>query len=65
MKAKRQLEEIQSSQRRKLVEHQEQAVMAMSGLEFFGQATADLVEDEPDQRFGAADVGGRHDQVEG
>ena len=33
-------------------------------LQILGQAAADLVEDQADQRLGAADVGGRHDEVE-
>ena len=34
-------------------------------LQILGQAAADLVQHEPDQRLGARDVRGRHDQVEG
>ena len=33
-------------------------------VQILGEAPADLVEDQADQRLGAADVGGRHDKVE-
>src|SRR3546814_6568590 len=33
-------------------------------MQMFGQPAADLVEHKTDQRLGAADVGGRHDQIE-
>lgn len=32
--------------------------------QFLGEATADLVEDQPDQRFGPRDVGRRHHEIE-
>ena len=33
-------------------------------LQIFGEATPDLVEQEPDERFGPVDVGWRDDEVE-
>ena len=33
-------------------------------LQLFGQAPPDLIQDQTHKRLGAADVGGRHDQVE-
>src|SRR3546814_7809408 len=34
------------------------------GVELLGQAPADLVEDQANERLGTADVGGRHHQIE-
>ena len=58
---------IEATQRRKLVQHQQQLVPArdaIAAVERFGQPPPDLVQDEPDQRLGAAYVGGRHHQIE-
>ena len=60
----RALEEIEPSERGKLVEHQEKPMTAGFRLEILGQAAADLVEDQADQRLSAVDVGRRHDEVE-
>ena len=61
----RALEEIEAAQRRKFVEHQQQAMAPALRFQFFRQPSADLVKDQPNERLGAADVGGRHDEVEG
>src|SRR3546814_15816298 len=68
-KGEARLEEIQSAERWKLVKHHEQLVPGRGigtvlGMQMFGQPAADLVEHKTDQRLGAADVGGRHDQIE-
>ena len=60
----RRLEEVQPTKRRKLVEHQQQAMPAVRRVQILGETPADLVEDQADQRLGAADVGGRHDKIE-
>src|SRR3546814_17499348 len=71
----RSLEEVEPSQRRKLVEHHQKAVTPprtlAAGLagsadfgQFLGQAAADLVEDQADERLGAADVRRRDDEIE-
>ena len=63
----RALEEVEPTERRKLVEHHQKLALlraAFDSAERFGEAAADLVENKPDQRLGAADVGGRHDQIE-
>jgi hypothetical protein len=60
----RALEEVEPAERRKLVEHQQQPMAPALGLQILGQAAADLVEDQADQRLGAVDVGRRHDEVE-
>ena len=63
----RRLEKVEPAQRRELVEHQQQLVAtcdAVAAVERFGQASADLVEDQAHQRLGAADVRRRHDQVQ-
>ena len=61
------LEEVEASERRKLVEHHQQLVAARPAtglIEALGQPAPDLIEDEPDERLGAADVGGRNDKVQ-
>ena len=58
------LEEIKSTEGRKLIEHQKQPMPASFGVEIFRQPPADLVEDQPHQRLGPADIGGWHDQIE-
>src|SRR3546814_8480214 len=68
-KGEARLEEIQSAERWKLVKHHEQLVPGRGigtvlGMQMFGQPAADLVEHKTDQRLGAADVGGRRDQIE-
>src|SRR4051812_48507392 len=60
----RRLEEIKPSQRRKLVEHEQQSMPAALGLEFLSETTTDLVEDQSHQRLGAADVGWRYNEIE-
>ncbi len=65
--SQRRLEEIQPPEGGELVEHQKQLVPtrhAVRAVERFGQAPADLVEDQPDQRLGAADVRRRNHQVQ-
>ena len=57
-------EEIETSECRKLVEHQQDAVPAVLCVQFLRQATADLVEDQTNQRFRPADVGGRHNEIQ-
>ncbi|MDT4862311.1 hypothetical protein FQZ97_969560 [compost metagenome] len=61
------LEEVQTPQRGELVKHQQQLVTplhAIAAVERFGQTPTDLVEDQPDQRFGAIDVRRRYHQVQ-
>ncbi len=47
------------------VEHEQHAMAAVLGVQLLGQAAANLVQHQPDQRFGAADIGGWYDQIEG
>src|SRR3546814_5152279 len=54
------LEEIESSERRKLVEHHQDAVATVLRMKVFGQSSADLVEHQADERLCARDVRGRH-----
>ncbi|MOA00105.1 hypothetical protein D3C78_1194530 [compost metagenome] len=66
-KSQGRLEEVQPPQRGELVEHQQQLVPtldAVGTIERFGQASADLVKDQADQRFGAADVRRRYHQIQ-
>ena len=61
------LEEVEPSERRKLVQHHQQLVPARTRTLLFEplcQPAPDLVEHQPDERLGAADVGGRDDEVE-
>ena len=63
----RRLEEIEPSERRELVEHHQELVLAaLPGIAFqpLGQPAADLVEDQAHQRLGPRDVRRRNDQVE-
>ena len=63
----RAFEEVEPTKRRKLVEHHQKLALlraAFDSAERFGEAAADLVENKPDQRLGAADVGGRHHEIE-
>ena len=55
------LEEIKTPERREFVEHEENAMPAALCVQFLRQAAADLVENQTNQRFRPADVGGRHD----
>ena len=64
MKASADSKKSRRPERRELVEHQQQPVPPALGVQLLGQAPADLVEDQAHQRLGAADVGGRHDEVE-
>src|SRR3546814_3085501 len=57
-------EEIESAERWELVEHEQQPVRSCARVQLLGQAAPDLVEDEPDERLGPADVGWRNDQIE-
>src|SRR3546814_13811759 len=50
------LEEIESSERRKLVEHHQDAVATVLRMKVFGQSSADLVEHQADERLCARDV---------
>src|SRR5262249_57545865 len=58
------LKQIEPSQCRELVEHQQQSMPSVSRLELLGQSPSDLIEHKPHQRLGAADVGGRYNEVE-
>jgi len=63
----RRLEEVESAECGKLVEHQQKqmtACDAIAAVERFGQAPADLVEHQADQRLGAADVQRRHHRIQ-
>src|SRR3546814_3786635 len=63
------LEEVEAAKRRELVEHHQQALSAIRvpssnsiwrhHVQAFGQAPADLVEDEPNKWLGTADEIGR------
>src|SRR3546814_6768711 len=60
------LEEVEPSERGELVEHhQELMLAAFPGIAFqpLGEPAADLVEDEPYQRFGPRDVRRRDDEI--
>ena len=61
---KRAFEKVETTERRKFVKHQQQSASIRSFVQVFGQAAAQLVENEPDKRLGAADVGRRHDEIE-
>jgi hypothetical protein len=52
------LEEIKTTERREFAEHPEDAVPAALCVQFLRQAAANLVEDQANQRFRPADVGG-------
>src|SRR3546814_2892091 len=61
------LEEIQASKCRELVEHHQQLVFAAGcpgTVELLGEPAPDLIEDQPHQRFGSADVRWRDHEVE-
>src|SRR3546814_9513686 len=55
-------EEIESAERWELVEHEQQPVRSCARVQLLGQAAPDLVEDEPDERLGPADVGWRRSE---
>ena len=60
------LEEVETAQRRELIKHQQQLVLAFHAIgtvERFGEPPTNLVQDQSDQRLGAADVRRRHHQV--
>src|SRR5690606_3409339 len=59
------LEKVEAAERRKFVEHEQETMASGLRLELFGQAAADLVEQQADQRLGPVDVTGWHDKVEG
>ena len=59
------LEEVQPPQSGELVEHHQDAMAPVFGLKVLRQAPADLVQDEPDEGLGPADVAGWDDQIEG
>ena len=61
---KRRLEEVQPSQRGKLVEHQQQPVSTALEMKILGQSPPDLVQDQSHQRLGSADVRRRHHEIE-
>src|SRR3546814_8112889 len=48
--------EIEPPERRKFIEHQQQPMRTAFGVELLGQAPADLVEDQANERLGTADV---------
>ena len=50
------LEKVEPSKRWKLIEHEQHPVAAILRVQVFSQPPPDLVEDQTDQRFGAADV---------
>src|SRR3546814_9754321 len=61
------LEEVEPPERRKLVQHHQELVLAVAvpdAFELLGQAAADLVEHQADQRLCPADVRWRDDQRE-
>src|SRR3546814_17803566 len=60
-------EEVEPSERRKLVEHHQQLMAAHARcviVELLGEPAPDLVEDQADERPGAVDVRGRNDKIE-
>ena len=59
----RALEEVEPTQCWKLVEHEQQALPLALGLQIFGQSTANLVQQQADERLGARDVRRRDDEV--
>src|SRR5665213_885329 len=58
-------EEVEPSEGWKLIEHQQHTVSLTLGLQVLGQTSADLIEDQADERFCPRDVGWRHDEIEG
>ena len=64
MKGERRFKEVETAERRKLVEHQQQPVALARCGQLLGQPAADLVEDQADERLGAVDVGRRDNEIE-
>ena len=65
--SQRRLEEVQAAQCWELVEHQQQFVAAFDAIgtiERFSKPPPDLVENQPDQGLGAANVRRRHHQIQ-
>ena len=63
---KRRLEEVQAAQRRELIEHQQQLVAAfdaVAAVERFGEPSADLVEDQANERFRPRNIRRWHYQI--
>src|SRR3546814_6213028 len=61
------LEEIQTTERRELVEHHQELVFAALGaicLELLGQPAPDLVEDQAHERLGPRNVRWRNNYIE-
>jgi len=58
-------EKVETAKDGQFIEHQQHGLAGLHALQAFGETADDLVEQEPDQRLGAADVGRRHHQVEG
>src|ERR1700730_8253948 len=58
------LEKFESTECREFVQHQQQLMAARLVLQLFGEAPANLIEDKPYERPGAADIGGRNNQIE-
>ena len=59
----RALEKVQAPKGGKFVEHEQQPVSIALRLQVLGEATADLIEDQADQRLGPVDVRWRHHEV--
>src|SRR6185437_845626 len=62
--SERALEEVETAERRKLVEHQQQPMPAALRVQFLREAAADLIEDQAHKRLGPADVRWRDDEIE-
>ncbi len=63
----RRLEEVEPPQRRELIEHQQQLVAALNAVgavERLGEAPADLVEDQANERLRPRNVRRRHHEVQ-
>ena len=60
----RALKEIEPTERREFVEHEQDPMAPVLGVKVFGQPSADLVQHQSDQRLGAADVRRRHHEIE-
>ena len=57
-------EKVEPAQRWELVEHQEEPVSSTFCIQVFGQAAANLIENEAHQRLGPADVRRRDYKIE-
>ena len=62
-KGERAFKEIQSAERRKFIKHEQDALALSICMQIFSQSSANLIENETDERLGARNVRRRHDKV--